>query len=506
MTGTRDFERRLLAGLSAAGVAPGRTLIAAVSGGPDSMALLIGLLSLRSAHPEVAPEVVAAHFNHRLRGPESEGDARYVTDFCRERGIELAMGTGDVNQYRAERGLSIEVAARQLRYDFLAHVAIEQKAQAVATAHTLDDQAETVLLHATRGSGLRGISGMRRRTELPRSGGTQLTVVRPLLAMRRADTEGYCAESGIRPRRDSSNEDVSIPRNRIRHRVLPELEQINPDASGAIARLADIVAVDVEWLEQETQRAWDRIATQEPDRSISFDRAALSALDRAISSRLLMRAHQALSNPESNPGSNSGDELAAVHIDSSLALLEGRTGAKLNLPAGVQARLDYEALLIERAGTPAGTDDCPYPVWTGSASLRVPGSARIGETHDLVASEEAPPIESMVHDASVAYLDADVTGRDFLVRSRRDGDRFQPLGMEGEKKIQDFFVDERVPREWRDRIPLVEAVEAPGPGRGIAWVVGYRPAHWARVTPGTTSAIRVELVRRAHKTPEAQKT
>ncbi len=465
------------------------------------MALLSGLLSLRSSRPEVAPEVVAAHFNHRLRGPESEGDARYVTDFCRERSIELAMGTGDVNQYRAERGLSMEVAARQLRYDFLAHVAIEHKAQAVATAHTLDDQTETVLLHATRGSGLRGISGMRRRTELPRSGGTQLTVVRPLLAMRRADTEGYCAVGGIRPRRDSSNEDVSIPRNRIRHRILPELEQINADASGAIARLAEIVAVDVEWLEQETQRAWDRVATHESDRSISFDRAALSALNRALSSRLLIRAHQTLSNP----GANSGDELAAVHVDSSLALLGGRTGAKLSLPAGIQARLDYETLLIERAGTPAGNDDCPYPVWTGSASLRVPGSARIGKTHDLIASEEAPPIESIVHDAAVAYLDADVTGRDFLVRPRRDGDRFQPLGMEGEKKIQDFFVDERVPREWRDRIPLVEALKAHEAGRGIAWVAGYRPAHWARVTPGTRSAIRVELVRRSSKTPKAQR-
>jgi tRNA(Ile)-lysidine synthase len=304
--------------------------------------------------------------------------------------------------------------------------------------------------------------------------------------MRRTDTEEYCAESGIRPRHDSSNADVSIPRNRIRHRVLPELEQINPDAPGAIARLADIVAADVVWLEQEAQQAWDRVVTHASDGSISFDRAGLAATDRAISSRLLRRAHQALSN--------SGDELAAVHVDSSLALLGGRTGARLSLPGGVHARLDYEALLIARTDASATADACPYPVWTGSAKLRVPGSARIGETHDLVASVEAPPADSTVHDASVAYLDADVTGRDLLVRSRRDGDRFQPLGMEGEKKIQDFFVDERVPREWRDRVPLVEAVEA---GRGIAWVAGFRPAHWARVTPDTRSAIRLELLRRS---------
>ncbi|MCH7734090.1 MAG: tRNA lysidine(34) synthetase TilS [Chloroflexi bacterium] len=493
MTGKRDFETRLLAGLRTAGVGPGGPLIAAVSGGPDSMALLTGLLSLNSARPEAAPVVVAAHFNHRLRGPESEGDARYVSDFCSDHGIELVMGTGDVNEYRSERGLSMEVAARQLRYDFLAHAAIERNAQGVATGHTLDDQAETVLLHATRGSGLRGIAGMRWRTELARSSGTPLTVVRPLLGMRRTDTEAYCAESGIRPRRDSSNADVSMARNRIRHRVLPELEQINPDASGALARLAEIVTVDLEWLEQEAQEAWDRIATRAPDGSISFDRAGLAAADRAISSRLLMRAHQAVSNP----GSTSGDELAAVHVDSTLALLAGRTGAEMSLPGGVRARLDYEALLIARSGTGDEADDCPYPIWTGSAKLRVPGSAQIGDTHDLVASEESPPAGSTVRDASVGYLDADATGRDFLVRSRRDGDRFQPLGMEGEKKIQDFFVDERVPREWRDRIPLVEAV---GTGRGIAWVAGYRPAHWARVTPGTRTAIRLELLRRSPKT------
>ena len=190
--------------------------------------------------------------------------------------------------------------------------------------------------------------------------------------------------------------------------------------------------------------------------------------------------------------------MAAVHVDSSLALLGGRTGAELSLPGGVHARLDYESLLIARTDASALADDCPYPVWTGPASLRVPGSALIGETHELVASEQAPPSHSAVHDASVAYLDADATGRDLLVRPRRDGDRFQPLGMEGEKKIQDFFVDERIPRKWRDRIPLVEAVET---GRGIAWVAGYRPAHWARVTPGTRRAIRLELARRA---PRAQ--
>ena len=151
------FLQRLKEGLGQAAVDAKRPLVVAVSGGPDSMALLQGLLELR--HEGGAP-LIAAHFNHRLRGLESEGDARFVADACRERGIECVSGTGDIHQLRRASGLSPEAAARRLRYDFLGHVVADHGAQAVATGHTMHDQAETVLLNATRGSGLRGIRAM----------------------------------------------------------------------------------------------------------------------------------------------------------------------------------------------------------------------------------------------------------------------------------------------------------------------------------------------------------
>ena len=162
--------------------------------------------------------------------------------------------------------------------------------------------------------------------------------------------------------------------------------------------------------------------------------------------------------------------------------------------------------MIGVGGTPAGAGDCPYPVWTGSASLRVPGSTRIGETHDLVASEEAPPTGTMVHDASVAYLDADVTGRDFLVRSRMDGDRFQPLGMEGEKKLQDCVVDELVPPEWWGQAPLVEVLSAPWAGRLSAWVVGFGPAPRAGGPSANTSTVLEIAVSRPAPADKARRS
>ncbi len=201
-----QFVDGVEAGLEAAGVDFGRRLLVAFSGGADSTALLLACNVLRAKRGLLA---AAAHFNHRLRGTDSDEDALFAETLCRETGVECVTGSADVAAHRDREQLSLEEAARELRYEFLARAVAERDAQAVATGHTLDDQAETVLLHLVRGSGLAGLAGMRPSHVLQSAGATPaLRVARPMLGLRHADAERFCAEHGVEPRLDRSNADL----------------------------------------------------------------------------------------------------------------------------------------------------------------------------------------------------------------------------------------------------------------------------------------------------------
>ncbi|MDE3230057.1 MAG: tRNA lysidine(34) synthetase TilS, partial [Chloroflexota bacterium] len=299
----------------------GATVVAAVSGGADSLCLLGTLLALREARQSGAPgEIVVATLDHGLRGAAGAEDARWVAELAASLGLRCIAGQVDARAHAKARRLSPEDAARRLRYTFLRRVAGEVGAARIALGHTLDDQAETVLLHLLRGSGLDGLAGMR-----PLRG----DLARPLLELTHAQTVAWCAARGWLPREDVTNRDERYLRNRVRRRLLPLLEAYNPGVRRTLARNAAYIADDLALLEALTDEAWAEAVVGEDAARIELRLASLREAAPALRRRLLRRAARRLASDDATEAGG----LEARHM----ALIErliagGRTGAMLTLP------------------------------------------------------------------------------------------------------------------------------------------------------------------------------
>ncbi len=503
MTTVAVLERQVSGALHRAGYSGnGTALVVAVSGGPDSSALLHCLSRLRERH---LLRLHVAHLNHDFRGEEAEEDARFVSALARDLGLAATVERGDVPAYQRQRRISsFEQAARELRYSFLVEVAESVGAAAVAVGHTADDLAETVLLHILRGAGIHGLRGMSELSPWPwPQAGGQLRLFRPLLQVTKDDTLSYCSGLGRDYREDSGNYLPQFTRNRVRHRLLPLLaSEYNPRVRESLVRLARTAALELDYMEGETGRLWPRVAVEE-DGAVGFDQPALASVHPALQKLLLRRAYAHLM----------GDtrRLEERHLDAMAALArEGVTGRSLDLPGGLKLHRSYDYLRLSRdAGLP-----CPFPGLEGTHPLALPSAGeaqvvstagpwrvtlRVDKSPQYSVGSKAPeskarPLRrgsgpvSPGRQVWTAYLDRSVLGVQGQVRTRQPGDRFQPLGMAGDKKLQDFFTDARVPRGWRDQVPLLVSHQ------GIAWVVGYRIAHWARVgasEPGPSEILRI---------------
>lgn len=438
------------------GFAPQDLLVVAVSGGPDSLALLHALARTRR---ETSLGLHVAHLDHGLRGEESEADAAFVSKTCRGLGIDLTSDAVDTGAYRRTHRLSLEDAARRLRYGFLARVAAAQGARAVALGHTLDDQAETVLMNIVRGTGLTGLRGMSESTTRTIDGADVL-LFRPFLhGVSRSDTEGYCEALGLEPRHDSSNSSSLMLRNRIRREVMPSLARINPQIRDAVLRLSASARRDLDHVERSVDAAWADVV-EEQGASTSIDRAAFAGLDDSIGAHLVRRVVGLAADGLS--------DLELGHVDEMLDLLQGPAGRSLDLPGGLVFSVGYRTAQVG----PSGLDTCPLPPLEKETDLAVPGETPVGAWR-VVTEVGGDPDDAQAGAISASIRYSAARGG-LRVRGRRPGDRFQPQGMAGTKKLQDFMVDSRIDRSWRDRIPLVVGED------GIAWVVGWRLAEWAR--------------------------
>ena len=456
------LDRSVDDALARAGLPRGSTVVVAVSGGPDSLALLH---ALDRAARGGRVRLHGAHLDHRLRGEASSADARFVAEVFHGLGIESTVDDADVAAYQREHGLSLEDAARRVRYEFLGRVAAERKAAAIALGHTSDDQAETVLMHLIRGSGLTGMAGMRELSPRLLSGHPVL-LLRPMLMVSRQETEAYCLELALAPRQDESNLLPDVTRNRIRAEIMPLLEQFNPAVRDALVRLARSVSLDADYLADEVSRVLAEVGRMdESSQAFTIDREAFSHLPPPLQGHLLRRAFQEVSGTL--------EDLRQIHVDEMARLIAGPAGRSLDLPSGLAFTVDYESAAIG----PSGADRGPLPPLEGEVELAVPGETLVGGWTVSTAVVERPGLTGPKGESWQTYeaaLDAKSMEGPLQVRSRRPGDRFQPLGMSQPKKLQDFMVDSKVPRAWRDRVPLVVAQ-----GR-IAWVVGWRPAEWAK--------------------------
>ena len=441
---------------------PGTHMLLAVSGGADSTAMLLACHELA---PSRALRLTVAHLNHRIRGKAADADARFVQDLCERLGVRCAIGRADVPGLARRKRISIEMAAREARYRFLTRTAHQIGAAAIATAHTKDDQAETLLLKLARGAGPEGLSGIAPFTDRP----DRPALIRPLLSVSRNEVEAFLRKRGQTWREDVSNQDRSHLRNRVRYGLLPMLEsELNPAIRETLARTAEIMREENAWMDAEARRLC-------PEAELDVDR--LTDLPAALRRRVLRIWLGAHGVP-----TDCIDFSAVNRIERVVA--QARGTRSIELPGGSIIRRRYRMLNVERRTKPA-----PFRL-----ALKVPGETLLPDLGLRVRAEIVPGIvrvKSRCGDlpAGCSLSRKAIGRRKLYVRSWRPGDRMNPLGMTGSRKLQDIFTDAKVPADRRPTLPVFEC------GGEIVWIPGYRIARgWA--VGAAAPAVQVRVVRR----------
>lgn len=444
--------------------AAGDTVLAACSGGPDSVALVHALAGLKG---EYGFTLAVAHVNHLLRGAESDADAAFVDELAARLGLPFYQTSVDAASYAEETGRSLQDAARAVRWRWLRATAAGLGGAVIATGHHADDQAETVLLNLFRGAGSAGLAGMK-----PAAAG----IIRPLLAVDRAAIDDYCREHGLASRLDSSNLSTDYQRNLLRLEVMPRLAAaFNANLAATLGRTAQVVGDEHEYVAGAAAAAWPRVARQEGE-ALAVDCRALAELPVALRREVF---RQAL---EKKRGNLTG--ISFLHVEKLLELAsEGTTGNAVTLPGGLTARREYGDVLLTAAVPPAAGITPP------GVALAVPGTTEVpvlGATVTARLSAERPP-DAGPDSAVFAW---DELSPPLYVRTRADGDVFRPAGLGGSKKLKEFFIDAKVPRRRRDGVPVI------ADSRGILWLAGLRQAERGRAGAGTQQFLQLIMEKR----------
>lgn len=401
---------------------PAMKVAAGVSGGADSVALLLSLLEF-----ERAPRIVVCHFNHRLRGSESDRDADFVEQLCEKHGLPFELRSADTLDFAKQKRLSLEHAARELRYEFFREICEKTGADRIATAHTMDDRAETVLMRMIRGSGVAGMSSIK-----PRSG----NLIRPFFAISRAEVEEYLGRKNARWVEDGSNDSEIFTRNRIRKQVVPLLEGFNPQIKTALNRLADTADRQSSYISDRAAEAFAGVFPF-PAASGALVGAAqpFRALHPAVRTEVLRIAYSA--------AKGGLERLDFSHLEDMDALLMSTGSGSVSLPAGVSVEKRYDVFCV--SGSAALPRD--YEITVENEGVRdLPGgiSARFEKTSDT----------SLWGKREVGHFSLETTGFPVEVRNFRPGDRTVPLGMKGTKKLKSVFADRKIPSFLRNRLPV----------------------------------------------------
>lgn len=456
---------------------PGQRVVVGVSGGPDSLCLL-GCLRQLGYRP------VIAHLDHGWR-PESWQEAEFVLALARSLGLPAV-----VERIRAARPLgrsSREELARRARYEFLARVAAEHKVEAVAVGHTADDQAETVVMHWLRGAGPEGLRGMLPATDLAvwakGAPARSLRLVRPLLELRREDTEAYCREAGWEPRRDESNLDLAFLRNRIRHQLLPSLETQHKGFRSRLSRTAQLMRevsdlVDALAIQREAE-----IVRPAGEGVLRLSRVALRQEPAAVQRAILRRAIRRLR-----------PDLRDIGFEAVSMLMESPAGEirRLSTVGGIQALPLGEDLLLVAPGADLEFPEFPQVAGGQPRKLLIPGRVELANGWAISARRSRRARSRRIRARSAedewrVELDAERVAGPLRVGPPGPGDRIRPLGMSGRIKVADLLAQEHVPAPARAGWPLVVS-EAE-----IVWVVGIRMAEGPKLTRSSRRVIVLEV-------------
>ena len=419
-------------------LSPGDVIVAGVSGGSDSMALLFALCDLRELYPDI--DVIVSHVNHGLRGAESDEDAEYVREAAGRLNLSFECVRVDTEGFRKKRGLSLEDAARELRYDFFNDILAKRSAQRIATAHTLNDQAETVIMRLIRGSGSQGLAGIR-----PSVG----NIIRPLINVTKLEAREYLQSKGVSWREDSTNSSNEFLRNRIRNELIPLLESYNPAIEQVLSRVAAVCAAEADFISAEAERKFKELA-RVVDEGVLGDTEKLLREPPAIRFSVMRKSILAVKGDLNS--------VSAKHLFSiDEVVRSGESSAEVNLPGGVVFHTGHGVFFFTRE------DELrKFP----PTEIKNHGTHRV--SRDLEVTVELTDDSSLWGAPDVGYFSPEKVGFPIALRSFSEGDRFVPLGMRGAKKLKDFFIDEKIPRFLRKKVPVFETRD------GIIWVGGLR--------------------------------
>jgi tRNA(Ile)-lysidine synthase len=441
----------------------GELVLVAVSGGPDSVALVHVLNALRAIY---RLKLHIAHLEHGLRGKDALVDMEFVEGIGRDLGIPVTARHADVAEQASTSSLPVEAVARRLRYAFFDEVAKEIGAARIATGHNANDQAETLLLNLIRGSGISGLRGIRPAIEGK--------IIRPLVEAKREEIMAYLSRRGLESRTDLTNTDQAYDRNRVRLSLVPLLEkEFNPRIVDSLVRTAGVFSLVAGYFDDRVAEAM-KLCCLPGDGRITVDLDAFAALPRAVRMFTLYAVARSLE----------GDD-QVVSFDTLVALeniaARSQSGSRVDIGSGITAVKEYRRLVVGRdLAMSEGYE----------MSLALPGTTAIesaGRSFETSVLEDVPPSADLYRSGSTAYFDFHKLALPLVARSWREGDRLVPFGLSGSKKVHDIFTDEKIPVTERARIPIV------CDGEEIIWVAGVRRSERARITDETRTVLRITM-------------
>lgn len=446
----------------------GDGVVAGVSGGADSVCLLF---VLRRIQESLGGKLYVAHVNHGLRGEEALADQEFVRRLCKEWQLPFYLKSVNLREFARERKLTEEEAGRLVRYDFFRQVAEETGAAKIAVGHNANDNAETLLFHLTRGSSLKGLGGI---------SPVQGAVIRPLLCVKREEIEQYLKENGLRFCMDKTNLEDTYTRNRIRHKLLPLMEEINPGVVEAIGRAAGDCAMAADFLEAEAEAAFaEYVVICQGLERLEIRKEAFAELHPAVADELLMRVLSEISG--------SRKDIGAVHIGALRALQAGETGKFLNLPYGVTAENQYGKLVFHKKENNESLAE--YEITLAlpenkeedrAGEISLPNGGKI-----QYAIENYEKSMKIPKNRYTKWLNYDIINGTLRFRTRRTGDWIQVFTESGRKKLKDYLVNEKVPRSERDQLVLLAE------GDEILWIAGYRLSEKVKVKEDTKRILKL---------------
>jgi tRNA(Ile)-lysidine synthase len=443
----------------------GDQIVIGVSGGPDSMALLYVLLDIMC---DIDFNIHIAHVNHGVRGKEALEDEKFVENLAKKLNLPYYSKTVNMEEYAKKEGLSSEEAGRKLRYDFFREILSKVGRGKIAVAHNKNDQGETLLMRFFRGTGIDGLKGMEYING---------DIIRPILGIERKEIEKYLSDRNIESRLDRTNLETIYNRNKIRLELIPYIEKnFNPNIIDTLWRTSNLVSTDSDFLEEYSQKIYKELVKKKSNNSIILDGAVFFKEHKSIQQRVIRNCILDIN------GSLQG--FTGKHVSDVLTLfLERGTGKSIDLINNIVAKTSYDDFIIEKRKDMDNKDF--------SYKIEIEGITYIDELGCKLITKVLPigGININKKDRFIKYFDYDKIKGGLYIRNRKGGDRFVPYGMKGSKKIKDYFIDEKIPKEERDRIPLITDKE------NILWVVGWRSSDLYKITADTKNILLVNLVK-----------